>query len=214
MRYKAPEIYNEDGSEIVGAREHWIEVTNYIIEDLNWLLNLPFYRYDIHHLYNFYFVNDIYIYTIYNYIHNCYIIIFFLFRFWSNIVYNTSIIDTLVSFLQEAPPFYALENFPSKPGMLEALEKLHYNVLMVFARLATNKENSTEFMSRPFLGNLLYDNYIFTIPIIFDLCQLYGRENAKVIEKIIYSVFTLQPMYNDDLEKSVTCLIKVMYGAW
>lgn len=97
--------------------------------------------------------------------------------------------------------------------MLEALEKLHYNVLMVFARLSTNKENSTEFMSRPFLGNLLYDNYIFTIPIIFDLCQLYGRENTKVIEKIIYSVFTLQPMYNDDLEKSVTCLIKVMYGA-
>ncbi|XP_011252565.2 activating signal cointegrator 1 complex subunit 2 isoform X1 [Camponotus floridanus] len=172
LHYKAPEIYNEDGSEIVGAREHWIEVTNYITEDLNWLLNLPFYR------------------------------------FWSNIIYNTSIIDTLVSFLQEAPPFYALENFPSEPGMLEALEKLHYNVLMVFARLATNKENSTEFMSRPFLGNLLYDNYIFTIPIIFDLCQLYGRENTKVIEKIIYSVFTLQPMYNDDLEKSVTCLIK------
>lgn len=145
------------------------------------------------------------------YIHNCYIV-FFLFRFWSNIIYNTSIIDTLVSFLQEAPPFYALENFPSEPGMLEALEKLHYNVLMVFARLATNKESSTEYMSQPFLGNLLYDNYIFTIPIIFDLCQLYGRENAKVIEKIIYSIFTLQPMYNDDLEKSVTCLIKVMYG--
>lgn len=139
--------------------------------------------------------------------------VFLLFRFWSNIVYNTSIMDTLVSFLQEAPPFYALENFPSEPGMIEALEELRYNVLMVFARLATNKESSTEYMNRPFLGNLLYDNYIFTIPIIFDLCQLYGRENAKVIEKIISSIFTLQPMYNDDLKKSVTCLIKVMYDA-
>ncbi|XP_072749358.1 activating signal cointegrator 1 complex subunit 2 [Anoplolepis gracilipes] len=172
LRYKVPEIYNDDGSEIVGAREHWIEVTSYIIEDLNWLLDLPFYR------------------------------------FWSNIVYNTSIMNTLVSFLQEAPPFYALENFPNKPGMLKTLEKLRYNVLMIFARLATNKESSTEYMSRPFLGNLLYDSYIFTIPIIFDLCQLYGRENFKVVEKIIYSIFTLQPMYNDDLKKSVTCLIK------
>ncbi|XP_050459641.1 activating signal cointegrator 1 complex subunit 2 [Cataglyphis hispanica] len=172
LHYKVPEIYNDDGSEIMGAREHWIEVISYIIEDLNWLLDLPFYR------------------------------------FWSNIVYNTSIMDTLVSFLQEAPPFYALENFPSEPGMLEALEELRYNVLMVFARLATNKESSTEYMSHPFLGNLLYDNYIFTIPIIFDLCQLYGRENAKIIEKIICSIFTLQPMYNDDLKKSVTCLIK------
>lgn len=138
---------------------------------------------------------------------------FFLFRFWSNIVYNTSIMDTLVSFLQEAPPFYALENFPNEPRMLEALDKLRCNVLMVFARLATNKESLAEYMSRPFLGNLLYDNYIFTIPIIFDLCQLYGRENSKVIEKIIYCIFTLQPMYNDDLKKSVTCLIKVMYDA-
>lgn len=172
LHYKVPEIYNDDGSEIVGAREYWIEVTSYIIEDLNWLLDLPFYR------------------------------------FWSNIVYNTSIMDSLVSFLQEAPLFYALENFPNEPGMFETLEKLRYNVLMIFARLATNKESSTEYMNRPFLGNLLYDNYIFTIPIIFDLCQLYGRENAKVIEKIIYSIFTLQPMYNDDLKKSVMCLIK------
>jgi hypothetical protein len=42
-----PQIYNDDGSEIPGAKEHWMEVTNYIIEDLNWLLHLPFYRYDI-----------------------------------------------------------------------------------------------------------------------------------------------------------------------
>lgn len=172
LRYKVPEIYEDDGSEIMGARECWIEVTSYIIEDLNWLLDLPFYR------------------------------------FWSNIVYNTSIMGSLVSFLQEAPPFYALENFPNESDMLEALEKLRYNVLMVFARLATNKESLTEYMNRPFLGNLLYDNYIYTVPIIFDLCQLYGRENTKVIEKIIHSIFTLQPMYNDDLKKSVTCLIK------
>lgn len=132
-----------------------------------------------------------------------------LFRFWSNIVYNTSIMDTLVSFLQEAPPFYALENFPAEPKMLEALENLHRSVLVVFARLCTNKQSRAEYMNPPFLGNLLYDNYIFTIPIIFDLCQLYGRENTKVVEKIIHDVFNLQPMYNDDLKKSVPCLIKV-----
>lgn len=120
--------------------------------------------------------------------------------------------DTLISFLQEAPPFYALENFPTEPKMLEALESLRRNVLIVFARLCTNKQSPEEYMNRPFLGNLLYDNYIFTIPIIFDLCQLYGRENAKVVEKIVHSVFSLQPMYNDDLQKSVPCLIKVTYN--
>ncbi|EGI59668.1 Activating signal cointegrator 1 complex subunit 2 [Acromyrmex echinatior] len=161
LSYIAPEIYNEDGSEIMGAKDRWMEIVSYIIEDLNWLLALPFYR------------------------------------FWSNIIYNTSIMDTLVSFLQEAPPFYTLESFPA-------------NVLIVFARLCTNKQSSAEYMNRPFLGKLLYNYYIFTIPIIFDLCQLYGRESTKVVEKIVDSVFSLQPMYNDDLQKSIPCLIKAL----
>ncbi|RLU22676.1 hypothetical protein DMN91_004954 [Ooceraea biroi] len=174
VRYEAPEIYKSDGSEIEGARERWLEIAGYIIEDLSWLLELPFYR------------------------------------FWSNVVYNTSIIDTLVSFLQEAPPFYALESFPNIPEMLKVLEDLCRNVLMVFARLVTNKESSTEYMSLPFFGSLLYDNYIFTIPIIFDLCQLYGRENAKVTKKVVHNIFSAQSMYNDDLKKSVPCLIKAL----
>ncbi|XP_018347696.1 PREDICTED: activating signal cointegrator 1 complex subunit 2 isoform X1 [Trachymyrmex septentrionalis] len=174
LSYTAPEIYNEDGSEIMGAKDRWMEIMSYIIEDLNWLLALPFYR------------------------------------FWSNIIYNTSIMDTLVSFLQEAPPFYILESFPADPKMREALENLRRNVLIVFARLCTNKQSSTEYMNRPFLGKLLYNYYIFTIPIIFDLCQLYGRESTKVVEKIVDSVFSLQSMYNDDLQKSIPYLIKAL----
>lgn len=116
-----------------------------------------------------------------------------------------------MSFLQEAPPFYALENFPAVPEMREALEKLRYNVLMIFVRLVTRQESLTEYMHHSYLGNLLYNNYIVTIPIIFDLCQLYGRENDKLIEKILRNIFSMQNMYNDDLEKSVPCLIKVMY---
>lgn len=135
----------------------------------------------------------------------------FLFRFWSNIVFNTSIIDVLVSFLQEAPPFYALESFPNCPEMLKLLETLHRYVLMVFTRLVTNKETEEEYMSRPFLGNLLYQNYIFTVPIILDLCQLYGRENEKVIGKLLNCLFMLEPRYNIDLQAAVPCFIEVTY---
>lgn len=140
-----------------------------------------------------------------------YVIIYTLFRFWSNIVFNTSILDTLVSFLQDAPPFYALENFPNSPEMLELLETLSRYVLVVFTRLVTNKESPKEYMNHPFLGNLLYEKYIFTVPIIFDLCQLYGRENAKIMERILNSLFTLEPQYNNDLQKTVPCLIEVKY---
>lgn len=95
--------------------------------------------------------------------------------------------------------------------MLDLLETLSHYVLVVFARLVTNKESSEEYMNRPFLGNLLYEKYIFTVPIIFDLCQLYGRENAKIMERILDSLFTLEPQYNNDLQKTVPCLIEVKY---
>ncbi|KZC08641.1 Activating signal cointegrator 1 complex subunit 2 [Dufourea novaeangliae] len=151
-----------------------MEVCNYMINDLKWLLSLPF------------------------------------FRFWSNIVYNTSIVDALVSFLQGAPPFYDLEYFPKYPEMLELLETLSYYVLVVFTRLITNKDSPGEYMGKKFLGNLLYEKYIFTIPIIFDLCQLYGRENEQVVKKILTCLFALEPQYNNDLQKVVPCLIQAL----
>ncbi|XP_076680827.1 activating signal cointegrator 1 complex subunit 2 isoform X2 [Andrena cerasifolii] len=174
LHYEAPVLYDDKGAEIAGAKEHWMEIVRYMIDDLRWLLSLPFYR------------------------------------FWSNIAFNTSILNALVSFLQEAPPFYALEYFPNSPEMLELLQALHRYVLMAFTRFVTNKEDPKEHMSRPFLGNLLYENYIFTVPIIFDLCQLYGRENPKIMKKILNCLFTLEPKYNNDLKKTVPRLIEAL----
>lgn len=140
-----------------------------------------------------------------------FIVMYSLFRFWSNIVFSSSILDSLVSFLQEAPPFYALENFPNCSEMRELLESLRRYVLLVFTRLVTNNKSSDVYMSRPFMGNLLYEKYIFTVPIIFDLCQLYGRENEKIVERIVSCLFTLEPRYSNDLQRTVPCLIEVMY---
>lgn len=174
LHYEDPYMYVSDGNEIIGAKEHWVEIMSYMIDDLKWVLTLPFYR------------------------------------FWSNIVYNNSILDALVSFLQDAPPFYALENFPNDSEMLNILETLRHYVLLIFARLVTNKESLTEHMSTPFFGKLLYDNFIFTVPIIYDLCQLYGRENEKIVARILDSLFKIQPLYNDDIERSVPYLVKAL----
>ncbi|XP_076292239.1 activating signal cointegrator 1 complex subunit 2 isoform X2 [Lasioglossum baleicum] len=174
LHYEAPDIYNEDGSEIIGAKERWVKIVEFMINDLKWLLSLPF------------------------------------FRFWSNVVYNKSILDALVSVLQEAPPFYALENFPNCPLMQGLLETIRYYVLVFFTRLITNKESPEEYINHGYLGNLLYEKYMFTVPIIFDLCQLYGRENGKVMKKILQCLFELEPQYNNDLKKAVPCLIEAL----
>ncbi|XP_017890260.1 activating signal cointegrator 1 complex subunit 2 isoform X2 [Ceratina calcarata] len=172
LHYETPQLYDEDGNEIMGAKEHWMEVVNNMIEDMKWLLCLPYYK------------------------------------FWSNVIFNNSILNALVSFLQDAPPFYTIENFSNYPDMLELLETLSHYVLVVFTRLITNKESKIEYMSNAYFGTLLYENYVFTIPIIFDLCQLYGRENEKVVRHILRDLFTLEPRYNDDLKRAVPCLIE------
>ncbi|XP_014616830.1 PREDICTED: activating signal cointegrator 1 complex subunit 2 [Polistes canadensis] len=174
LHYEVPNIYDSNGTEILGAKEHWIEIMGYMIDDLKWVLTIPFYR------------------------------------FWSNVVFNSSILDALVSFLQEAPPYYALESFPNDSEMQNTLETLRHYVLLIFARLVTNKESPTEYMMVPYLGKVLYDHFIFTVPIIYDLCQLYGRENEKTVSKILNSLFTIQPLYNVDIEKSVPYLVEAL----
>lgn len=119
--------------------------------------------------------------------------------------------NMLVSVLQESPPFYALENFPDVPAMKDALNLLQQLVLLAFVRLVTNKESPNDFMQPVTHGNLLYDEYIFTVAILWDLCQLYGRENRKTVERIVRNLFKMQPLYKDDLEKSVSFLVQVRY---
>ncbi|XP_051174553.1 activating signal cointegrator 1 complex subunit 2 [Leptopilina boulardi] len=173
LYYEAPIFNDSNDHEIVGAKEHWMEIVNYIIDDLIWLLKLPY------------------------------------FRFWSNIIHNTSIMEMLISFLQEAPPYYALDDFPNSHDVREILNKLRHYVLLIFARLVTNKESSEEFMTRLYHGNLLYDNFIFTVPIILDLCQQYGRENKKTIDKLLKTLFILQPLYRDDFKRAISFFVQV-----
>jgi hypothetical protein len=64
-------------------------------------------------------------------------------------------------------------------------------------------------MSPDYFGNLIYDNYVFTIPMNQDICMLYGRENRAQVLHIIDNVFQVQPKYEEDLEKSVHYICKV-----
>lgn len=117
--------------------------------------------------------------------------------------------QSVISFLQEAPTFYHLDNFSDDFDIKENFDKIRKNILFVFARLVTNKESATEYIGLSEHANLLYNKYIFTIPMILDLCQQYGRDNKKIIEKIINSAFTLQPLYKEDLKKASSFIMQV-----
>ena len=69
----------------------------------------------------------------------------------------------------------------------------------------------TEYLSLDYYAALIYDNYVFTVPMFLDICMFYGRENRARVHKIISDVVSIQPKYMEDLKKSVPFVIKVRY---
>lgn len=221
LRYEIPKINNDDGTTIIGAKEEWLELVNHIIEDLKWLLSLPHFRCVLKKLsckIFLYFFLFLLLQIPFIFLQNCEnmtrkkkkwfnIVI----RFWSNVVFEPSMLNMLVSVLQESPPFYELDNFPDQTDMREALNTLQHLVLLTFLRLVTTRETSKDYQDPVSQGNILYENYIFTVAIIWDLCQLYGRDNGNTVEIILKNLFDLQPLYEDDLKKSLPFLSRVNY---
>ncbi|XP_035444201.2 activating signal cointegrator 1 complex subunit 2 [Spodoptera frugiperda] len=122
-------------------------------------------------------------------------------RFWSTILYHSQCMDALVSFLQEATPPYIA---PHESRDVQTLyEDIRRHVLIVFSRLVTNKESKTQWMTKEFMADLLYDKFIFTIPIIWDLCLTYGVDNGRHVGRVLDCVFGLQPRYEGDAVAAV-----------
>ena len=58
-------------------------------------------------------------------------------------------------------------------------------------------------------GEILYENFIFDIPKLMDLCVLYGQANGPLLTKMITNVFAQQPSYNHDLSAIVPTVFQV-----
>nr|CAD7262533.1 unnamed protein product [Timema shepardi] len=75
---------------------------------------------------------------------------------------------------------------------------------------AENDRLPNNFMSPELLGDLLYKNYILTIPTLLDMCLLYGRDCQSDVADIISTIFIVQPAYFDDLQATVAFIIKTL----
>lgn len=68
-------------------------------------------------------------------------------------------------------------------------------------------------MSKEFMGDMLYNKFIFTIPIIWDICITYGVDNPRHVSKLMESVFTIQPRYESDTVAAVA-FVQEVRGAY
>ncbi|KAM8864974.1 activating signal cointegrator 1 complex subunit 2 isoform 2-T5 [Synchiropus picturatus] len=130
-------------------------------------------------------------------------------KFWCQVVFDESLQRCLDSYLRHAPRGLDLSGLPSSPAVVEMQRSLHRVVFLTFLRMATHKESKDHFISPTVFGEIIYDNFLFDIPKILDLCVLFGKGNGQLLHKMIENIFTQQPSYYTDLDETVPTVLEV-----
>lgn len=130
-------------------------------------------------------------------------------RFWCQVVFDESLLRCLDSYLQLAPRGSDVSVLPSSPALVEVQCSLHRAVFMTFLRTATFKESKEHFLTAAVFKEIIYDNFLFDIPKIMDLCVLFGKGNGHLLTKMIENIFTQQPCYYRDLEEAIPTVLQV-----
>lgn len=111
----------------------------------------------------------------------------------------------MLFFLQESTPFYmsirAIAD--DNDAIVELYEKVCRNVLVIVCRLITNKESESEFMSKEKQAEIIYSNFIITVPMVFDLVTLYGHSNKPMMQKIISTLLKIESNYGNDFKMGI-----------
>ncbi|XP_062273434.1 activating signal cointegrator 1 complex subunit 2 [Scomber scombrus] len=130
-------------------------------------------------------------------------------KFWCQVVFDESLQRCLDSYLHHAPRGLDIGALPSSPAVAEMQRSVHRMVFLTFLRMATHKESKENFITPVVFGEIIYDNFLFDIPKILDLCMLFGKGNSQLLHKMIENIFTQQPSYYNDLDETVPTVLEV-----
>ncbi|XP_053682700.1 activating signal cointegrator 1 complex subunit 2 [Sabethes cyaneus] len=130
------------------------------------------------------------------------------YRFWSTMVYNKSAIEAVISFTQLAVPCYLSGVIRSSEKVVPVYSAALRATLQVICRMITQRESDRCWIAREYLGDLLYKHYLISVPLLFDLLPVYGRENKTVLTQMLQTIFKLQPKYWFDLKTGLQFLQK------
>lgn len=130
-------------------------------------------------------------------------------KFWCQVVFDESLQRCLDSYLHHAPRGLDLAALPSSPAVADTQRSVHRAVFLTFLRMATHKESKEGFITPAVFGEIIYENFLFDIPKILDLCVLFGKGNGQLLHKMIENIFTQQPSYYSDLDETVPTVLQV-----
>lgn len=123
-------------------------------------------------------------------------------------LYQQSALGAIVSFLQKATPFY-INVFTELPAteVQELYEYILNLILRIICRVLSPKESNESWIKKEDLKTLIYENYLVSIPMLFDLLVAVGngtQENIDLLKKIFDTLLLLQPNYKKDLQHALT----------
>ncbi|KAM5238892.1 activating signal cointegrator 1 complex subunit 2 isoform 8-T8 [Ctenodactylus gundi] len=129
-------------------------------------------------------------------------------KFWCQVIFDETLQKCLDSYLHHVPRKFDEWVAPT-PEVADIQKHLHRSVFLTFLRMSTHKESKDHFISPAAFGEILYNNFLFDIPKILDLCVLFGKGNAPLLQKMIGNIFIQQPSYYNDLDETMPTILQV-----
>uniref|UniRef100_A0A8C3UMM0 Activating signal cointegrator 1 complex subunit 2 n=1 Tax=Catharus ustulatus TaxID=91951 RepID=A0A8C3UMM0_CATUS len=105
-------------------------------------------------------------------------------KFWCQVIFDETLQKCLDSYLRSAPRKFD-ELWDCHPEVNELQKCLHRSVFLTFLRMSTHKESKDHFITPSVFGKIIYNNFLFDIPKILDLCVLFGKGNGLLLQKMI-----------------------------
>ncbi|XP_070483023.1 activating signal cointegrator 1 complex subunit 2 isoform X2 [Equus przewalskii] len=124
------------------------------------------------------------------------------------VIFDETLQKCLDSYLRYVPRKFDEWVAPA-PEVVDMQKRLHRSVFLTFLRMSTHKESKEHFISPSAFGEILYNNFLFDIPKILDLCVLFGKGNSPLLQKMIGSIFLQQPSYYNDLDETMPTILQV-----
>ncbi|GAB1295755.1 Activating signal cointegrator 1 complex subunit 2 [Apodemus speciosus] len=125
----------------------------------------------------------------------------------ARVIFDETLQKCLDSYLHYVPRKFDEWAAPT-PEVADMQKHLHRSVFPTFLRMSTHKESKDHFISPSAFGEILYNNFLFDIPKILDLCVLFGKGNAPLLQKMIGNIFTQQPSYYNDLDETIPTILQ------
>ncbi|XP_070372439.1 activating signal cointegrator 1 complex subunit 2 isoform X3 [Equus asinus] len=124
------------------------------------------------------------------------------------VIFDETLQKCLDSYLRYVPRKFDEWVAPA-PEVVDMQKRLHRSVFLTFLRMSTHKESKEHFISPSAFGEILYNNFLFDIPKILDLCVLFGKGNSPLLQKMIGNIFLQQPSYYNDLDETMPTILQV-----